>query len=167
MVIIEEKLKLMNLSHFYDRQHNLSKLEIEVLENKHSLKLHQDHKKLLLVCNGGQTDRCLSYFHDRGAIEKCILNWMLSISDDEYNNLDKYINKFKIYQKRLPDNLIPVGNDPGGNLFCISTYGNDEGKIYFWEHELEVEDGEEPNYSNVFFVADSLEDFIDNLADPD
>jgi hypothetical protein len=157
----------MNLSHFYDYQNKLSELEIEALENKYNLKLHHDHKKLLLLCNGGQTDRCLSYFQSNGVIQKCILNWILSISDDEYDNLERYIKTFKINQKRLPDNLIPIGNDPGGNLFCISTYGNDEGKIYFWEHEFEVEDDEEPNYSNVFFVANRLEDFIENLANPD
>jgi SMI1 / KNR4 family (SUKH-1) len=157
----------MDLSHFYDSQRKLHESEIKILEDTYKIKLHLDHKNLLLICNGGQTDKCLSHFENNGIIEKCVLNWILSISDDEYDNLETYIKNFKVNQKRLPDNLIPVCNDPGGNLFCISTYGDDEGKIYFWEHEFEVEDGEEPNYSNVFFVANSLEDFIDNLADPD
>ena len=156
----------MSLSHFYDCQDKISNFEIEALENKYDIKLHQDHKELLLLCNGGQTDKCLSYFQDNGINKKCILNWILSISNDEYDNLETYIKIFKIYQKRLPDNLIPVGNDSGGNLFCISTYGNDGGKMYFWKHEFEVEDDQEPSYSNLFFIADSLENFIENLVDP-
>ena len=157
----------MDLSHFYDFQRKLFESEIETLENRYNIRLHRDHKRLLLLCNGGQTDKCLSHFKNNGTIKRCILNWLLSISDDEYDNLERYIKTFKINQKRLPDNLIPIANDPGGNLFCISTHGDDEGKIYFWEHEFEVEDDQKPNYSNVFFVANNLENFIDNLASPD
>ena len=38
--------------------------------------------------------------------------------------------------------------------------------MYFWKHEFEVEDDQEPSYSNLFFIADSLENFIENLVDP-
>jgi hypothetical protein len=157
----------MSLNLFYDCQPNISESEIKLLEFRCGIKLHPDHKKILLTCNGGQTDACLSRFENNGIFEKCILNWLLSLSDDEYDNLEKYIQTFKINQKRLPNNLVPIANDPGGNLFCISTSGDDEGKIYFWQHEFEVEDGEEPDYSNVFFVANSIEDFINNLSWPE
>ncbi|MGB1252292.1 MAG: SMI1/KNR4 family protein, partial [Candidatus Promineifilaceae bacterium] len=44
-------------------------------------------------------------------------------------------HEFQNYANRIPSNLLPIGADPGGNLFCISVTGNDKGIVYFWDHE--------------------------------
>ena len=68
-----------------------------------------------------------------------------------------------LYHDRVPKPLLPIANDAGGNLICISTSGPDQGCIYFWEHENEVEEGEEPTMENVWFVAPDFDTFLSHL----
>ena len=43
----------------------------------------------------------------------------------------------------------------------------DRGKIYFWDHEMEADEGETPNYSNLTLIADSFDEFIEGLHSDD
>jgi hypothetical protein len=67
---------------------------------------------------------------------------------------------------RMPRSFLPIATDPGGNIFCLSLFGEDEGKVHFWECQLEEmpEPGEEPGYSNVTLLANSFDEFIDSLT---
>jgi hypothetical protein len=47
-------------------------------------------------------------------------------------------------------------------LICISIQGDDYGKVYFWDHNWEVTEGE-PDYSNVHPLADSFTEFLGKL----
>ena len=69
------------------------------------------------------------------------------------------------YQSRMPYNFLPIANDPGGNVVCLSLKGNDKGVVYFWDHNEEemVHEGEEPGYSNVYLLANCFDDFINSL----
>jgi hypothetical protein len=42
---------------------------------------------------------------------------------------------FDTYSGRIPDETIPIGQDAYGNLFLLSVYGDNFGKIWFWDHE--------------------------------
>lgn len=66
----------------------------------------------------------------------------------------------------MPKNLLPIGEDPGGNVVSLSVSGPDKTKVYFCEHEREAEEGDAPNYDNVYFIANSFDDFLDNLMIP-
>lgn len=69
-----------------------------------------------------------------------------------------------MYRGRIPPNLLPIAHDPFGNLICLSVAGQDRGKVYFWDHEVEVREGEIPSYRNVSFIADNFESFLDGLT---
>jgi SMI1-KNR4 cell-wall len=58
--------------------------------------------------------------------------------------------------------LIPIAEDDGGNLICISCSDNDKGKIYFWNHE---EENEDDLTANLYFVSNSFNEFIDSLVE--
>ena len=47
----------------------------------------------------------------------------------------------------MPDELVSIGCGSGGDQICISVKGNNYGKVYFWNHDWECEEGEEP-YNN-------------------
>jgi hypothetical protein len=67
------------------------------------------------------------------------------------------------YRNRVPDGLLPIADSEGGNLVCVSLNPRDFGSIYFWDHELEAEEGEEPTYDNLSKVASGFSEFWDSL----
>ena len=68
---------------------------------------------------------------------------------------------------RVPSNMFPIASDQCGNLILLSVKGPDRGKIYFWDHEMEADEGEVPDYSNLTLIADSFEEFIEGLKEPE
>jgi len=83
-----------------------------------------------------------------------------SSSINEFLNIQVIIQKKELFGNRLVSNVIPIAYDSCGNLICMSI-GNDTGKIYFWDHELEEMDEDKlPSWKNMFLVADSFDDFM-------
>ena len=118
----------------------------------------EDYKKFLLEYNGGIPEKTLIYFSNDGGI----IDLFFGFCDDDIYGLRK---NNASYLNRKPSNMMPIACDPGGNLFLMSIRGNDYGSIYFWDHEFEVEDDQEADYSNLTFVAKSFTDLINNLRD--
>lgn len=83
-----------------------------------------------------------------------------------YANLE-YI--LETYKGRLPKEFIPIGEDPGGNLICIGTQAPYIGSIYFWDHhdELDEKGLSKMDMSNMYWLADNLFEFTDNLQEPE
>lgn len=72
---------------------------------------------------------------------------------------------YKLDEARVPDPMVPIAHDPGGNLVCISVTGEDAGKVYFCDHEGEYANGQRNRTeSNVHLVADSFTEFITSLS---
>jgi SMI1/KNR4 family protein SUKH-1 len=91
---------------------------------------------------------------------KGVVNVFFGVDPGEtYNLWSNYID----YQGRVPSNLLPIANDPGGNLICLSVTSEDKGTVYFWDHEEESSEEEELRYANVYRVADSFTSFINSL----
>src|SRR5690625_4021536 len=87
-----------------------------------------------------------------------VMNYFYSIGDTD-NDFEVYLD---IYDLRLPAGFIPVGNDGAGNAILLSISGRHYDQIYFWDHENEP-DLEEPDMSNMYFLADNIWGFLDNL----
>ena len=66
-------------------------------------------------------------------------------------------------RNRVPHDLFPVAVDGGGNLILLGAEGEKKGKMYFWDHNWEADDGEPPTYRNVHPLADSFEAFLSML----
>lgn len=84
---------------------------------------------------------------------------------------------FRVYRGRMPESLIPIGNDGVGNQICLGVDGDERGKVYFWDHHDEWDeddylDSGEPvppdlKFSNVYQIADSFDDFLQRLTPSD
>jgi hypothetical protein len=79
-----------------------------------------------------------------------------------------------LYKGRMPDTIIPIGDEGGGNQICLGIKGDERGKVYYWDHEntwSELRYREhfgkpmppEFKFQNVYLVAESFEDFIRRL----
>jgi cell wall assembly regulator SMI1 len=150
---------------FINTEKRIDLQEINELEKLVGLNLPHEYKQHLLNYNGGQCIPNVFSFKEDGIETKSMIDWFLAIYEGEYDNLESYLNIFKIEEKRMPSHMFPIAHDPLGNLICISCSTHDYGYIYFWDHEKEVNyviSGDE-DYSNLILVANSFNEFISSL----
>lgn len=140
--------------------------------NDVGFKFPKDYVNCLAINNGANVEPELFEVDNK---EK-VFGTLLSFNDD---NDEFIVSVFKSYKKSLPKELIPFAFDPAGNLICFD-YKDDENNpiVVFWEHEnagekemlmceegLTEEQAEERARENVFYVADTFTDFLDQLYD--
>lgn len=98
------------------------------------------------------------------------LDWFL-LPEAEDDNLEETLDN---YYDRLPSALVPISADMAGNLICIGVSDKATGKIYFWDHENELEAklmlqedvGDitvDDYWDNLYVIADSFIDFIRSM----
>jgi hypothetical protein len=142
----------------------LTDREIDYAEKRLGRFIPPAYRKFLLKYNGGHPD--LSDFRMAGVKNSTMqfgtVKWFLGINiPEETVNLDYVLETF---QDRMPASMFPIARDPGGNLICIAVEGADAGKVFFWDHEYEAEDGEPPTDRNIYIIADSFDQFLDMLG---
>lgn len=93
------------------------------------------------------------------------LEMLFGLTDDK-NGLHA---QFLQYYDRIPNECVPIGGAPGGNLLCIGVRGSKKGEVYFWDH-----DDERPpraiwgcDYGNMYSAAASFDKFIPALCTTD
>jgi SMI1-KNR4 cell-wall len=124
----------------------------------------EQYKNFLLRNNGGRPEfqKFSGLGEDDGFFG--ILSWFFGLHPDDPNDLIANIERFS---DRIPNNMIPIASDPGGNLVVLSVEGKDKGKVYFWDHEEEADEGEIPTYDNLYLVANDFDDFLADLREND
>jgi len=83
--------------------------------------------------------------------------------ENKTENYDDIIHIYNIMtdEKTIPVELLPIGDDSGGNPLCVSLLPNEDyGKIYFCNHEIE---NKKTGYLAMSKVANSFEEFLDVL----
>jgi hypothetical protein len=90
----------------------------------------------------------------------------------EFNELLKAIRS---HEEVLPDGIIPIGDDGGGNLYCLGVKGDDFSKVFFHDHGVgwdeEAQDylvrGEtlplRLRYQTVYLLANSFDEFVNSM----
>jgi cell wall assembly regulator SMI1 len=148
-----------------DSEKPLSEKSISGLEKTIGYRLPEGYRKLLVSHNGGnaQGENAFRYKYERGPYTESRINHFFSLTK-EYGSLDKmYLRMTR--DGRIPKSLLPIANDPFGNLICISLAGKDRGAVFFWDHENEPNGKNE--FRNIHLIADSFEEFIDGLVAPE
>ncbi|GGJ55158.1 SMI1/KNR4 family protein [Virgibacillus salexigens] len=143
------------MAKIYSSHDNLSLEQIEIFENENNIKLTEQYINFLLIWNGGKViPNLFMISNEQGP---SVLNVFYGIGN-MYDNLTDFI---EIMDERLPVGFIPIGDDPSGNVICLGTKEPYYDKIYFWDHEQEPEDPDD--MSNMYFLANSINEFLDNL----
>lgn len=133
---------------------DLSVESLESFEAYHNLKLPKDYREFLLMYNGGYPNPGIYTIGDEQG--ESVLNIFYGIGD-MYDNLEK---KFDIFDEILEIGFIPIADDPSGNQICIGMNGEHFGRIYHWAH-----DEENDELDNMYFIANSLNEFLMSLYD--
>ena len=76
------------------------------------------------------------------------------------------LNKLNTYTDRIPDGCLPIGDAGGGNQILLSTRLGDYGKVYFWNHEEEINEkgNRATGDAGMYLAADSFVDFLERLS---
>jgi cell wall assembly regulator SMI1 len=133
-------------------------------EKQLNVRLPQDYKDFLLKNNGGMPEEDWAFdFIDIATNTKTSsgIQSFFVIYDEETNNDDDLRKSCRILQENeeVPVGTLPIGDDPGGNLICISVSDNNYGEVFFCDHELE---DPETGYMIMSKIAESFSQFIDN-----
>ena len=135
---------------------------IAQFEVRQGVLLPAEYKAFLLKSNGGMPIPDVFEvpgWHGQGSG----LNFFYGIHEGE--KVDRLDWACRVYDERIPADLIPIAYDAFGNNICIGWKGKRKGKIYFWDHEDELDENGDfvQDYRNVFLVANSLQEFLDGL----
>lgn len=136
----------------------LSEAEIEAAEKELGRQIPPAYRELLLHHNGGFPDRSEFEVDGKPVSVKAFLG--IGGPDDTLD-IDYVLETFG---DRMPTNLFPIARDPGGNLITIGTEGPQAGKVFFWDHEREADDGEPPTDQNLKLIAETFDDFLRKLS---
>jgi hypothetical protein len=91
-----------------------------------------------------------------------LVNWFFTLNQDEQTYFIPLL--VEVYKERIPSNLLPIAEDPFGNLVLLDIGVKSYGAIYFWDHENENPDGDSWR-DNVSYIAPSFTDFVNGLFD--
>lgn len=135
---------------------------IAQFEERWGVVLPPEYKQFLLKSNGGWPNPNVFEvpgWHGQGSV----LDAFYGIHNGRKS--EQLDSNCKTYEDRVPADLIPIADDAGGNNICIGWEGERTGKVYFWDHEDEIDEEGclRDDYRNVFLVANSLQEFLDGL----
>ena len=110
-----------------------------------------DFEDFLKRYNGGVFDECVFVGTQEGPV---VASTFLPVS----STYDESINRQLAYfRDEVGDQYMPFASDPGGNYFLIGCNAENEGVVYFWNHETR----------RVFEVAGSFGEFLRCLVRDD
>lgn len=127
-------------------------------EKRIGARLPEDYRGFLMEHNGGKpvpSDFSIS------TEQWTSLHHVLGLHDGHsYLSLE---GDYEDYLSRMPASIIPIADDSFGNAICIGISGTEAGKVYFWDHELEGAEDEQPYFGNITLIADSFTKFLESL----
>jgi hypothetical protein len=135
------------------------------LENEIGGVLPNDYKEFLI--NYGSGLRFDVYVIYPLLVSCSVGNWQeittfLGFWSTNTRNIFRY---YDVYKERLPSGFLPIAYDMSGNLTCISFAGENQGYVYFWQHDVwETVDEKGNTYTkDLFLAAKSFDEFICSL----
>jgi hypothetical protein len=134
--------------------------DVKKVEEILGVKLPADYVKCAMRNHGGQpTPDCLIVDGDER-----VFNSLFALSNPEgEDDVETLLEAYELVRDRLPDKVIPFGDDPAGNLFCFDYRRGSAPTIAFWDHEVAAE---APDKS-LTYIEENFTKFINMLYDPD
>ena len=131
--------------------------QLDAFAKKHGVSLPATYRDFLLKHNGGVPEPSTFDIGD-GIAE---VDYFCGV--DAGQERIELANLLAAYKGRLPRRMLPIAESMGGNLYCVSTRGADEGSVYFWDHESE--DEEDPDDEDaISLIAISFNAWINSFT---
>ena len=137
---------------FFDEGEPLTHDSIDALEKAVGKPFPPEYRVFLLAHNGGRPEAAIVDIDDCPQGASSVQIFLGVTGPVESETLEWSWNCF---QGRIDERLLPVADDPFGNLFCLSLDGDDRGHVFFVDR---YEDSPRP-----YLVAGSWNEFLDKL----
>lgn len=150
----------------------LSETQIAAFEQEYSVKLPSSYRKFMMEFNGGTCVPNHFFWEDdyyEAGVADSYVELFSPISHGEHDykySLQSQFKTYKIDEKRVPDNCIPIADLVCGDLLLISTTGIDEGFVYFWDHGNEIDfiNNNSEEIGDMFLVNKDFSSFLASLV---
>lgn len=150
------------LNHVEEPGRPLTLADVERVECIGNVVFPSDYRKFLLAHNGGRPVPSAFPLFGLDKNPYGNVHYFFGIENNGDDDSCDLLSIFEIMRDRLPGNLIAIADDGCGDLICLSVSGEDVGAVVFWnQHNVP----ETPDYSNVYFIANSFSDFLDSLCE--
>lgn len=132
---------------------NVTPDEVEAFEKKIGHRLPPAYREFLLAHNGGRPIPAVIDIDDcpSGASEVQVFLGLTGTFESETLEWS-----WNVFRERIPERLLPIADDPFGNLFCLSLEGTDAGQVLFLDRYEESE-------SRPYFVAKDFNEFLGKI----
>lgn len=135
--------------------------KLDEVQQRLQLEFPAEYREFLLKYNGGKpTPNTFTFTDHSGKQSDSLVHYFLAIYGNHIDDLAVEYSDLLSDERILP-HLVPIANDPFGNLIVLSVGGEDQGKVYFWDHEIEPET---VGYENMSLIADSFTEFLNMLT---
>jgi hypothetical protein len=119
-------------------------------------------RRFLARCDGGRPGPN-RLDNDAGTAVGLGVTQFLGIGDGD-NSIRTRLDE---YAGRTGAGLLPIADAEGGNLVLLSIAGPDVGSVWFWDHEMEADEGEPPRPEALTRVAGDFEELLADLVRSD
>lgn len=133
--------------------------ELQLLEFERGIGVAMpcEYRKYLLTDNGKNPKKTIFKINSEEGESR--IDEMYGLHNGpEYRRLDK---AYQTFSGRIHANLIPIASDSFGNQVCLSVRGANAGKIYFWDHEVNIVS----DLDSLIEIASGFDDFVMSLMD--
>ena len=119
-----------------------------------------DYLECVIANSGGYP---LPQKFDFGTRRGAVFNYLLSFHGARRDpQTPEILYKHRILSGRLPDKVIPVASDPGGNFICLDYRDAEHSpRVVFWDHE----DEENPKSHGISNICASFGELLRRLHD--
>jgi len=143
----------------------LTESTISDFEVNFNIKLPDDYKVFLLGSNGGVPggNWCFDFIENGSTIKtSSVISYFEVLYAEETMEVDDLRAGYValVESGQVPSTLLPIADDPFGNIIFISVGEDDFGRVYFGNHELEVP---ETGYLVMSQIAETFSEFMDKL----
>jgi hypothetical protein len=128
--------------------------DIATIEAALGHRLPEPYRGFLLAHNGGCPDPARFTLLDPLAGDKNIGHV------NELYELDELPRMMGLYRGRIPDDLLPIGDDTAGNQILLRVRGPGVGRIYLWDHKHEHRP---PTHGNCALLANQFDQLLGRL----
>lgn len=134
-----------------------SQQDIKLFEKRIGCNLPFDYKNFIRKYGNGEPE--LNHFIDNNDIS--VRSFLSIIDNDKYSVVETLIRINAMDESRIPANYIPIADDGSGNLIMLDIK---VGSIWFWDHELEVDNPETSANGPYLKISDNFSQFVESLV---
>jgi hypothetical protein len=146
-----------------DSYKQITKKDIDVLCGELEIELPNDYVQFLMLHNGGQPSQ--NHYIKKELDGEISFDFFLNVffgigGDDASYDIE---TMYSIYCDRIPEEILPIGDDGVGNIICLGVEESYYGQVYMWWKSGQVEEGGEPTFDNIDLIDNTFERFLDGF----